>query len=250
MTGEQGGRNNKLIMFANYVLGKYIRKRRKRVLLLAHHRHCARRLSFTMPSLRRTASSPAVRVAPYSSSLAAARGNGHRRSSGSETSTRRVLADIEWWRVTDGQCDPSSGQDNEEPHRGSLEINVLDVAATGSVVLLDVTAGLAPTAPASLPWISTDANVPSEVCVTFSICAPGVLSCLEPWERSLTVMRPLFVTIRRRHTACRPSSSLDSPLPPTRRHAGTMPCRRVHPSNRLPRPQRFAWKTSPWPCPI
>ncbi|KAF9014108.1 hypothetical protein BDQ17DRAFT_1230707 [Cyathus striatus] len=63
-----------------------------------------------MPSLRRTASSPAVRSSPYSSTyLGASRsssngGHPNRRSAPSETSNRRVLADIEWWRVTDGQC--------------------------------------------------------------------------------------------------------------------------------------------------
>ncbi|KAF5389885.1 hypothetical protein D9757_003633 [Collybiopsis confluens] len=67
-----------------------------------------------MPSLRRTMSSPAVRSSPYPTLSSAAHLNtgpltrpahGHRRSSGSDTSTRRVLADIEWWRVTEGQRD-------------------------------------------------------------------------------------------------------------------------------------------------
>jgi len=65
-----------------------------------------------MPSLRRTFSSPTVRSSPYptyspSSALynasRAQGGHGHRRSSGSDVSHRRVLADIEWWRVADGQ---------------------------------------------------------------------------------------------------------------------------------------------------
>ncbi|KIL70004.1 hypothetical protein M378DRAFT_176047 [Amanita muscaria Koide BX008] len=64
-----------------------------------------------MPSLRRTYSSPVVRSSPYSYSSSsvlynasrAQGGHGHRRSSGSDSSTRRVLADIEWWRVADGQ---------------------------------------------------------------------------------------------------------------------------------------------------
>ncbi|KAJ7632772.1 hypothetical protein FB45DRAFT_514710 [Roridomyces roridus] len=55
-----------------------------------------------MPSLRRSYSSPSVRSAPYSPGPAP-RGSGHRRSTGSETTIRRVLADIEWWRVADGQ---------------------------------------------------------------------------------------------------------------------------------------------------
>ncbi|KAJ7273289.1 hypothetical protein C8J57DRAFT_1063467 [Mycena rebaudengoi] len=75
-----------------------------------------------MPSLRRTLSSPSVRTAPYPALLSAAsaapglrnHGNGHRRSTGSETSNRRVLADIEWWRVADGQRDVVSDLDAEE----------------------------------------------------------------------------------------------------------------------------------------
>ena len=65
-----------------------------------------------MPSLRRTFSSPTVRSTPYptyspSSALYNAsrtqRNHRHRRSSGSDVNHRRVLADIEWWRVADGQ---------------------------------------------------------------------------------------------------------------------------------------------------
>lgn len=60
--------------------------------------------------LRRSFSSPSVRATPYSSALvnlSAGSGRtharGNRRSSGSETTRRRVLADLEWWRVVDGQ---------------------------------------------------------------------------------------------------------------------------------------------------
>ncbi|KAJ6497011.1 hypothetical protein C8R47DRAFT_327605 [Mycena vitilis] len=70
-----------------------------------------------MPSLRRTLSTPSVRTAPYSLLSPAGprtHGSGHRRSTGSETSGRRVLADIEWWRVADGQRDVVSDQDPEE----------------------------------------------------------------------------------------------------------------------------------------
>ncbi|KAJ7097780.1 hypothetical protein B0H15DRAFT_945372 [Mycena belliarum] len=75
-----------------------------------------------MPSLRRSLSSPSVRPSPYPAqpsplSGAGTRthgGSGHRRSSGSETSTRRVLADIEWWRVADGQRDVVPEQESEE----------------------------------------------------------------------------------------------------------------------------------------
>ncbi|OBZ69094.1 hypothetical protein A0H81_10766 [Grifola frondosa] len=44
-----------------------------------------------------------------------------RRSSGSDTHTRRVLADIDWWRVQDGQLDeppsPSRNRDTPAPRR-------------------------------------------------------------------------------------------------------------------------------------
>ena len=79
-----------------------------------------------MPSLRRTLSSPSVRSSPYSYPSNPS-SNGHatragdrqpRRSSGSDTSNRRVLADIDWWIVQDGQRDvvgPSGGeQDSDE----------------------------------------------------------------------------------------------------------------------------------------
>ena len=73
------------------------------------------------PSLRRTFSSPSVRSSPYplglsNSNVGSGRvyGHGHRRSSGSETTNRRVLADLEWWRVVDGQHDGEAGQETEE----------------------------------------------------------------------------------------------------------------------------------------
>ncbi|KAG9318545.1 hypothetical protein JVU11DRAFT_636 [Chiua virens] len=58
-----------------------------------------------MPSLRRSFSSPSVRSSPYLSSPTTRTRQSPRRSSGSTTAERRVLADIEWWRVYDGQCD-------------------------------------------------------------------------------------------------------------------------------------------------
>lgn len=78
-----------------------------------------------MPSLRRTISSPSVRSSPYPAVLSNAsnsgagrvHGHGHRRSSGSETSGRRVLADIEWWRVVDGQRDADTEPESEERER-------------------------------------------------------------------------------------------------------------------------------------
>ncbi|KAJ7582965.1 hypothetical protein C8J56DRAFT_1055982 [Mycena floridula] len=79
------------------------------------------------PSLRRTVSSPMVRrPSPYPSSLSVSssggpalrsQGNGHRRSSGSETMSRRVLADIEWWIVAEGQRDLDVERGAEEPRQ-------------------------------------------------------------------------------------------------------------------------------------
>ncbi|KAA1471214.1 hypothetical protein DENSPDRAFT_850084 [Dentipellis sp. KUC8613] len=66
-----------------------------------------------MPSLRRTLSSPSVRSSPYHSAVSG-RGHGPRRTSGSAISTRRVLADIDWWRVTDGQLLDADADVNEE----------------------------------------------------------------------------------------------------------------------------------------
>ncbi|KAF9448014.1 hypothetical protein P691DRAFT_801424 [Macrolepiota fuliginosa MF-IS2] len=78
-----------------------------------------------MPSLRRTASSPVVRSSPYSSSLSstAVRARNNRRAA-SETVGRRVLADIDWWRVTEGQCDSNvddAGAD-DIPFDGNREL--------------------------------------------------------------------------------------------------------------------------------
>ena len=81
-----------------------------------------------MPSLRRTMSSPSVRSSPYSNGSLAARGGGYRRSSGSETINRRVLADIEWWKVTDGQCDADADQESEDRNRGDQDIITLEVS--------------------------------------------------------------------------------------------------------------------------
>lgn len=72
-----------------------------------------------MPSLRRTFSSSSVRSSPYrypplspsalsASANAETRQPPRRRSSGGSTSHRRVLADIDWWLVHDGQRDFSA----------------------------------------------------------------------------------------------------------------------------------------------
>ncbi|KLO18623.1 hypothetical protein SCHPADRAFT_993503 [Schizopora paradoxa] len=81
-----------------------------------------------MPSLRRTVSTPLVRTSPYPSSLSASAAqvnaiNGgagstatrpRRCTSGSDTIRRRVLADIEWWRVLDGQQPEEPELDEEQ----------------------------------------------------------------------------------------------------------------------------------------
>ena len=112
-----------------------------------------------MPSLRRTASSPAVRSSPYSNGAVAARGHGHRRSSGSETTSRRVLADIEWWRVSDGQYD----QEQEDRNHGTQDIIPLDVSM--GIHIQSVDTGVERQSPISLPWLSGPTGVSSEVCI-------------------------------------------------------------------------------------
>jgi len=92
----------------------------RRLVQQVHHHHQAH-LSHppAMPSLRRSVSSPIVRSSPYptalSSSSAGLRNGGHgrRRASGSETSSRRVLGDLDWWRVAEGQHD--SEEDSTTP---------------------------------------------------------------------------------------------------------------------------------------
>lgn len=130
-----------------------------------------------MPSLRRTISSPAVRSSPYPSSLAAAnnggpalrsQGNGQRRSSGSETTSRRVLADIEWWRVADGQHDVEAEQGSEDPARGQEQEQVQiapEQAGGGGAIASDlgVERPLMPFA-----WTPQLTGSP-EVCVTVTL---------------------------------------------------------------------------------
>ncbi|CAA7270918.1 unnamed protein product [Cyclocybe aegerita] len=167
-----------------------------------HHRHCVRRLSSsTMPSLRRTASSPAVRLSPYTSGSLVARGHGPRRSSGSETSSRRVLADIEWWRVTDGQCtDASADQESEDPNRGTQGTNVLfDAADAVPVTHVDADASVEHTAALPMPWA---APTPAGSLETPS---PDL-----PTEQFSTLSITPHTPRRRHHTLESSSSSLES----------------------------------------
>ncbi|RPD66408.1 hypothetical protein L226DRAFT_566845 [Lentinus tigrinus ALCF2SS1-7] len=97
-----------------------------------------------MPSLRRTLSSPSVRSSPYSyPSLQSA--NSHptragdrqpRRSSGSDTSNRRVLADIDWWIVQDGQREvagPFGGEGDPDEQVAAENEQVRPVGANVTV---------------------------------------------------------------------------------------------------------------------
>ncbi|KAI9509345.1 hypothetical protein F5148DRAFT_1283036 [Russula earlei] len=85
-----------------------------------------------MPSLRRAFSTPSVRASPYPT-LPGSRshrhhhhphGGYHRRSSGSDVSARKVLADIDWWRVADGQREPGGEGEEDEDEEGGEERDV------------------------------------------------------------------------------------------------------------------------------
>lgn len=58
-----------------------------------------------------------MRATPYPTSqtgFGRSQGHSRRRSSGSDSSTRRVLADLDWWRVTDTQLEIEPAQDAED----------------------------------------------------------------------------------------------------------------------------------------
>ncbi|KAH8117390.1 hypothetical protein DFH11DRAFT_1007512 [Phellopilus nigrolimitatus] len=103
-----------------------------------------------MPSLRRTTSSPMVRASPYPATLSLSASGAlnagllnRPRRVVSDTGRRRVLADIEWWRVLDGQHseDNESEQDHGLEPEVSLEEGLLgvqpSVAATNNSVVSD-----------------------------------------------------------------------------------------------------------------
>lgn len=148
----------------------YIKKKAKSSVCLQPSRPCPRPLFFTMPSLRRFPSSPTVRHAPYSS--ASARVRRCRRSAPSETSGRRVLADIAWWTVTDGQRGPNVADTDSVP---------FDENSIGGG--LPIHAGVQhPLNLVQLPWVSAASEE-----------APEVLPAESPWKLALT-----------RFTQCRP----------------------------------------------
>ncbi|PPQ63291.1 hypothetical protein CVT24_006816 [Panaeolus cyanescens] len=124
-----------------------------------------------MPSLRRTASSPSVRSSvrssPYSSAALLTRaGNSNRRTSGSETSNRRVLADLEWWTVTDGQCSPSADQESDESIHVAPELVVhVDFAQGLDVTRVDTSVDYLSSSWDSTPHFlvgTNDETVPTE----------------------------------------------------------------------------------------
>ncbi|KAI9466172.1 hypothetical protein BJY52DRAFT_330300 [Lactarius psammicola] len=103
-----------------------------------------------MPSLRRALSTPSVRVSPYPSLLTSRsqrpHPHGHRRSSGSDLSTRKVLADIDWWRVAHGQREKNEEEEGgegegEEDDEGTGEeatgVSVVDTPVVARLVAAD-----------------------------------------------------------------------------------------------------------------
>lgn len=79
-----------------------------------------------MPPLRRTFSSPSVRSSSYSSYINSSAPSTRtaprspRRSSGSDTANRRVLADLDWWRVEEGQREIRGLSPHEQLHQPTL----------------------------------------------------------------------------------------------------------------------------------
>ena len=88
-----------------------------------------------MPSLRRAFSSPSVRVSPYPTLPSSRAHRAHRRSSGSDVSDRKVLADIDWWRVADGQREQGGeGEDEGEGEGEERDVVSEDSPASADVV--------------------------------------------------------------------------------------------------------------------
>lgn len=124
-----------------------------------------------MPSLRRTFSSPSVRSSPYPTSLGIGNvrgGHGPRRSSGSDVSQRRVLADIDWWRVADGQREPEPEHElneNEETDASADPSTTQDSPRSPADAISDALADFAAPAPiaAELALQQSPTSGPSEV---------------------------------------------------------------------------------------
>jgi len=99
-----------------------------------------------MPSLRRTSSHPSLRSSPYGPTQRTQHPYPHRRSSAPETTRRRVLADIDWWTVSDGQVPaatelqtrPATPAGQEQDENVHLEPPVLERTRPESPNLEDV----------------------------------------------------------------------------------------------------------------
>ncbi|PIL24227.1 hypothetical protein GSI_13980 [Ganoderma sinense ZZ0214-1] len=179
-----------------------------------------------MPSLRRTLSSPSVRSSPYRNPSSSAPvhqtrvgGNQPRRSSGSDTSNRRVLADIDWWVVQDGQrefvapsgeeegSDEQVAAENEQvrPRPRATVVASEDVVAVPPPVVADPPTSVpavggfeSPILSSPLWDVSTDDS--------FGLSTPEVMSPLPHFAAlSLGPRIPL-----RRHASQSSQSSLDS----------------------------------------
>ncbi|KAI0054023.1 hypothetical protein FA95DRAFT_1568320 [Auriscalpium vulgare] len=161
-----------------------------------------------MPSLRRTISSPAVRSSPYPSSQPSqtARPGGQRRSSGSDVASRRVLADIDWWLVTDGQHHPHS-QEESDAAEGT-------VPAPADPVLL--AADLASTTGSGTEQLERPSTpVPSDLSLF-----------------------PIVDASPQAHRYGQPSAFAIGPRTPTRRHASDASSESVESSPHTPRTPR------------
>ncbi|KAF8643867.1 hypothetical protein AX16_008883 [Volvariella volvacea WC 439] len=128
-----------------------------------------------MPSLRRTVSSPAVRTSPYKpflsnptypTSATRTQGPSPRRSSGSDVANRRVLADIEWWKVVDGQCHLDTNRSEDENHaleRDELGQRLVEDALLNGAQLVNADIGTrtdpdAPPEPLAMDTTSAEAS--------------------------------------------------------------------------------------------
>lgn len=71
-----------------------------------------------------------------------------------------MLADIEWWRVTDGQCEPSAGDQGLEDHNTDDDQNIVGGPVAG-VTFLDVDIGVEHLSwPPTIPVSSTEVRDP------------------------------------------------------------------------------------------
>lgn len=144
-----------------------------------------------MPSLRRTVSSPMVRASPYPSLSAGAPTPGagmtaatriRRACSGSEPNSARrsrtVLADIEWWRVLDGQHAEDSNNGVNGADADQVQVRQIDTeaAASGATSALDDVGGMMHAS----EWDATDMDV--------ALGEPGVSTFIHP------SIRPVYLS--------------------------------------------------------